>query len=506
MTLVEINDFSGMLNLRDAAYKLRPNEARDIRNIIASPSGEARLRGGYDLWGDTKSGAPVRGIHRFYTPTLMHLLAASGTGIYVDTGSGTFIDVIARDLPEERRTPDQPHRFATWDYKQECYAVNGADAPIRWNGQEASVVPGAPVGAQHVLVYANRLWMGNLGYPGGPTTLRWSALGNPDEWPGENVLETSQPITGLLGGFGTTPSVWSQAPAGQLWIFEPGRIEVLIGDGGRETTLGFRTVVDGIGCVAPNTLAVWGGYAFFLADDGVYRFDGRRVQSISDKLGKLLRDTPAYLRQKAWGAVSEGRYWLSIPTAEASENSVIYVYDLMDGWWTRFTEIQAVSLFGTPGNPTESLDILWGDASGRVWRYRPDSREDARIPPNPGKPIVGYWKSGVFIPEKGHIFQFRRLRFQIKTSEGDTWINYFVDSNEASGSYQFSARTPAESRWDSMLWDQGLWASTRQERHVYKGDFPMRARGRAIEFELTMQGDGGWQSLQVLGYPVRELR
>ena len=83
MTLVEINDFSGMLNLRDAAYKLRPNEARDIRNIIASPSGEARLRGGYDLWGDTKSGAPVRGIHRFYTPTLMHLLAASGTGIVI---------------------------------------------------------------------------------------------------------------------------------------------------------------------------------------------------------------------------------------------------------------------------------------------------------------------------------------------------------------------------------------------------------------------------------------
>src|SRR5690606_8324584 len=87
LTLEETNDCSGMLNRRDAGYTLKPNEARYIRNIFASPSGEAILRGGYDLWGDTNSGAPVRGIHRFYTPTLTHLLAASGTGIYVDTGS-----------------------------------------------------------------------------------------------------------------------------------------------------------------------------------------------------------------------------------------------------------------------------------------------------------------------------------------------------------------------------------------------------------------------------------
>src|SRR5690606_41568485 len=145
-------------------------------NSSASKSVEARFRGGYDLWDDTKSGAQVRGIHRFYTRTLMHLLEASGTGIYVDTGSGTFIDVIARDLPEERRTPDQPHRFATWYYKQECYAVNGADAPIRWNGQEASVGPCAPVGGRNVLVYANRLWLVYLGYPGRCTTQMWRGV------------------------------------------------------------------------------------------------------------------------------------------------------------------------------------------------------------------------------------------------------------------------------------------------------------------------------------------
>jgi len=40
-SLVEINDFSGMLNLSLSPYTIAPNEARDIRNLIADPSGQA---------------------------------------------------------------------------------------------------------------------------------------------------------------------------------------------------------------------------------------------------------------------------------------------------------------------------------------------------------------------------------------------------------------------------------------------------------------------------------
>jgi len=103
------------------------------------------LRGGYDLWGDTKSGKPVRGIHRFYSPALTQLLVASGKSIYVDDGSGTFVDVTARDLSSEARTEDQPHRFATWYYKNECYIVNGADKAStlgRADAQRSSQRPG----------------------------------------------------------------------------------------------------------------------------------------------------------------------------------------------------------------------------------------------------------------------------------------------------------------------------------------------------------------------------
>jgi len=197
-SLVEINDFSGMLNLSLSPYTIAPNEARDIRNLIADPSGQATLRGGYDLWGDTKSGKPVRGIHRFYSPALTQLLVASGKSIYVDDGSGTFVDVTARDLPSEARTEDQPHRFATWYYKNECYIVNGADKPLRWDGQTLSVLPNAPVGAKFVTVYADRLWMANLG--DSQSQLRWSALGDPQDWPATNYAEFSQPITGILAG------------------------------------------------------------------------------------------------------------------------------------------------------------------------------------------------------------------------------------------------------------------------------------------------------------------
>lgn len=504
LSLVEINDFSGMLNLSLSPYTIAPNEARDIRNLIADPSGQATLRGGYDLWGDTKSGKPVRGIHRFYSPALTQLLVASGKSIYVDDGSGTFVDVTARDLSSEARTEDQPHRFATWYYKNECYIVNGADKPLRWDGQTLSVLPNAPVGAKFVTVYADRLWMANLG--DSQSQLRWSALGDPQDWPATNYAEFSQPITGILAGFGTTPSVWSQVPAGQLWVFQPGRIEVLIGDGGVTTTMGIRLAVDGIGCVAPGTLATWGGYAFFLADDGVYRFDGRNVKKISRNLGTLFEDTSPYLRQRAWGQVADGRYWLSIPSGPGEENSVIYVYDFGFETWTKFTEIEAVSMFGTPGNPEEALHMLWGDSEGRVWTYRPDSRKDARTPTSPGKDVIGYWKTGVFVPDKHHIVQFRHLRIQYETSEGDIFLSWAIDSKSQTGSFTYGVRMPESSKWDTMLWDEGYWANLRQAEHVLRGTFPMRARGRSIELDLRMIGDGGVQSIQVLGYPVRRLR
>src|SRR5690606_11033732 len=110
-----------MLNLSLSPYTIAPNEARDIRNLIADPSGRGTPRRGDERGGDTKPGKPGRGIHRFYSPALTQLRVASGKSIYVDDGSGTFFDVTARDLPSEARTEDQPHRFATWYYKNECY-------------------------------------------------------------------------------------------------------------------------------------------------------------------------------------------------------------------------------------------------------------------------------------------------------------------------------------------------------------------------------------------------
>src|SRR5690606_24038839 len=80
------------------------------------------------------------------------------------------------------------------------------------------------------------------------------------------------------------------------------------------------------------------------------------------------------------------------------------------------------------------------------------------------------------------------------------------DSKTQTGSFTYGGRLPESSRWDTMLWDEGHWANLRQAEHVLRGTFPMRARGRSIELDLRMVGDGGVQSVQVLGYPVRRLR
>jgi len=112
----------------------------------------------------------------------------------------------------------------------------------------------------------------------------------------------------------------------------------------------------------------------------------------------------------------------------------------------------------------------------------------------------------VFVPDKHHIVQFRHLRIQYETSEGDIFLSWAIDSKSQTGSFTYGVRMPESSKWDTMLWDEGYWANLRQAEHVLRGTFPMRARGRSIELDLRMIGDGGVQSIQVLGYPVRRLR
>src|SRR5690606_24083730 len=191
-----IQDFAGGLNMKDSPQSVRPNEAVECTNYIFSRTGEALVRRGYTLYGDVGTNAPIQGIYRFYRADASYLLVVSGGKVFVDSAEkATGFD------------PAAPFSFATWDWKNVCFLANGADSLSVFNGSEVVSVANAPASPKHVAVYANRLWVAHV--DGDPTLLRWSELGDYEEWPATNFAAAAGPITGLVPGYG------------QLYIFTP---------------------------------------------------------------------------------------------------------------------------------------------------------------------------------------------------------------------------------------------------------------------------------------------
>lgn len=470
-----INDFSGGLNLKDSPYYLKDNEAAECTNLVFDRTGRADVRAGYTLYGDTLAAAPIRGMHRFYTPTLKQLLVAAGTDIYLgDDATGSFVS------KKTGLTPGLHYGFATWDYKKLALITNGTDPLMQWDGTTIANVSGSPPTGRYIVIYANRAWV--AGDRNSPTTLRWSALGDHTNWPTENFAEAKGPITGLGAGFG------------QLFIFEPNRIEVLVGTGGVNTTEGINTLVDGIGCVAPGSLASWGGLWVFLAADGVYTFDGAHVNKVSDNVDPVFRfGQTAQQRDEAVGVVHNGRYWLAWRESGYTYNNVVYVYSLSGKWWTKFDNMEITS-FVQLGGTQDDAQLLSGDGSGRVFWQETGKTDN-------GKEIIATWLSKIFVPVPGYACQFRKMSFEMLSMDGPLTLEWFVEA--ASGSKQFDPHGSG-SNWNDFNWDEGVWADV--ESHSHNLSFTKQAVGRSLQVNIRQESHGDWHALSVLFWPKRKVK
>lgn len=419
------------------------------------------------LYGDTGSNAPVLGLHRFYTSSLAQLLVASGGSLYVGDDLGQFTEI------HSGLAGGRWYQFATWSWKELCFIANGENKLLQWDGEDIQEVSGDPPISQFVVEYANRLFV--AGDPSSPTTLRWSELGDHETWPAENFAEASGPIQGLVAGFG------------QLYIFSPDRVEVLVGTGGAETTEGIYTLVDGIGCVAPRSIASWSGRTYFLAHDGVRYFDGARTKLVSQRIEPEVKRQSVEQRRAAVGAIYNGRYWLSWREPRSFiPNNLIYVYDIENEWWTKFDSIYATSLLALSGAQDEET-LLSGDHEGRVW-YQDRGASDN------GEQIISSYRTGIFIPYPGMVTQLRRVRLQTVNQEGDVVVRWTLDEGEADGQFDFPVEIEG-SFWGSAVWGQSTWSKL-PGAVVHRDSFPMSAIGRALQFEVLMKGSGRWQMLQ----------
>lgn len=220
--------------------------------------------------------------------------------------------------------------------------------------------------------FAGRIWAAGL--VGEPYTIRWSAAAPYHKvWTSlafEYLMEDdNSPITGM-------------EPLGEhMAVFKQDSIWLMLSVGENPAT-GVQSyvpkkVVSGVGCVAPSSIKQINGELIFLAESGVYAFNGTpAIRKITEKGVNgpdRLRDTIASIAKpkRPFAAAAHWKneecYLLSFSTTGgANDTTIVWEYD-KDRWWV-WDNIEAQYWLEDEGVGNDEK-LYFGDSSGRIYEF-----------------------------------------------------------------------------------------------------------------------------------------
>jgi len=195
-------------------------------------------------------------------------------------------------------------RFTT--FGDRMVAVNGIDEPQYIEMSTAATnfadLPNAPV-AKFVATYGLFLFMGALSTNG--NAIAWSALGDSEGWtPGVGQSDEQEFVDGgNITGFAVTKAA--------LYLFQEKCIRRVLYVGG-DAIMQIDKLVEGIGCIEPNSLVQHGQTMFFLDEAGWHGWDGENAPAPLglDKFDKWFLDD------------SNRAYWYRMSTIIDPKNRV----------------------------------------------------------------------------------------------------------------------------------------------------------------------------------------
>ena len=252
--------------------------------------------------------------------------------------------------------------------------TNGKDPAKKWTGSgNCSNLGGvANVTFKYVVPYMSRLIIGYVTEGGttSPRRIKWSAVGNPEDFTLANgggiseMLDTPDFLSGLkllrdrLFIF-KEQSIWELSYVGSPKIFEP------------------RMIVEKIGTVAPKSIVSMGDRLIFFGNDNVYAFDGAQLEPIAKQMVPVFFDsetsivTVGKLNRACGRAIKElNQYWLSLPVEGSTLPNRLYKYDFNSNAWAwQNYDITALAAFqgGAAGMPWNVDANTWANEVG-IWR------------------------------------------------------------------------------------------------------------------------------------------
>lgn len=408
-------DLRGGLDSKDAPYAVPEGAARDLLNVVSTARGAIRKRDGSVQF----SAVDAHSLFAGFQPK--QLIAASGTTLKKIDGAGVATTIksgISAALHWEWiEAPASGGLGPVW-------GMNGTDTPQAFTGSGSTVDWTATVGSvpngKYVVFHGNRVWVA-VG-----SRVYWSNIGDPRDWPVANVTAFDENDGGDITGLGKVGPYVLVFKERKVWVISD------------LDTGGNRKLSEGVGTVAHRSIAETPQGTFFLAQSGIYRTDGSRLDLLSEVVTPTLLAIAANQRQSAAAAYFNNHYYLSFSRGGSSPDRTLD-YDLeLGAWWLHSLAANQWTVW----EPTTGLELL-GAVPGRVSRvFVPLTSADA------GLPIPAFWSSSF------HAFGMPALRKRLRDIDfdGEGLIEFEVARDFAPSTEPIETITPAEFEADNSLY------------------------------------------------------
>jgi hypothetical protein len=166
-----------------------------------------------------------------------------------------------------------------------------------------------------------------IGIPGSENYLAYSKTGKGEQWPAEQLMKISRP-----GDYPRGILAWD----GVLWIGTPSKIYQLIGSPGAgilSTNFYLKETRTKKGFLTENGNIATPYGIYYMAEDGIYKFDGSASEHVSHTIQNFLNRINVSAIEQTCGCYFDNKFFMSFPVDSSTINNVTSVYDFETDQW-----------------------------------------------------------------------------------------------------------------------------------------------------------------------------
>lgn len=286
----------------------------------------------------------------------------------------------------------------------QLFTVNGFDPPQYYDGTTWAVVGGSPPTSKFEAFHKNRLFFVDTA---NPTKLVFSELSDYQTYLSTNFIYAPSPKSG-------DPIVGILVFQDNLTIFTRRTKYVLFGDDPGNFILRQSSGKKGATC--QSVIKADSNYIYFLADDGIYRYNGSSDELISDPIQTEVDGIAD--KTKASGVMQNNYYRLYYETTGTTANNSCVLWDTINNFWLRDNNTYIDKPF-----TTETNTLIEGSSLvGAVYRAE-QAYSDM------GKPIAFQYWTKYFGDGLRKIF-LRRVIPSIRLQTQPYMLNLYIDIDQ----------------------------------------------------------------------------